>query len=1068
MNRELLELWPDDQAVAACMKTVAESASEAVFMAVHQPVSLERRRIGGEGTLSPCDERQFLEAFLEPTLSEGRVIAPLVGSTGTGKSHIVRWLAATLEHLPDKESRVVIRIPRGTSLKGVLDILLQRLVEPEYEPFRVKLESAHEQLDPEKTAGLLCEMLALTLADKLVAARSKLLNDPMDPNARNVVTYGKPDVLPTLLRNQSLRERHFVREPSDTAAPIRRLVEQLTQSRNPNEEDDRKHMFVSEDLDFTNVDTSDVGQAVRTAIAQLARPERRTAACKVLNDALDEAKQSILGIDPAVTDLFDAVRGKLLEQGKELILLIEDFVVLSGIQKQILQVVIKEAVRDGKQTLCTMRTVLAYTSGYLDIATVLTRAGVEYFIPQTLASEELAFNKIERLVGAYLNAARLGTDRLQEAYNREPLSTRSQRGWVPTFEPGIDESTQKIVDSFGISVDGYSLFPFNRAAIRELSRDGSQEAGQFIYNPRFVIQNVLTKVLKHRLDFEQDTFPPADLNTSSRRLSARVLDDVKSRVNPNDFERWIRFLSYWGGRPSITEEISGISARVPSAFGLDSSKLRLPMESSETPSSDTRSRAGSSTVNLVRSSTTPTAPASVVAAPVRDALETQFGEHLERWRNGYTLPQPQALQIRHLLADEVEQFISWDTDLFLPLENASKFFQSIYIPIAGGNAGNTQDSKSTMLALCTDEEARDPERNAVIALALMAVYRHRVVNKGSWDYPEADVDLPRYTALIQSFVDSTRLFVMTRYFGTPQDPIPALVQGLMIGSKVLGLDRSTRGLDFSAVQASLFTSVEDGGPWQSERSASVEKDAWNDLTAKLAAIRKRSDDKSLLSWVDHLLNLVGARQGGASGVYAIDASRLKAPIETAHKSLRLDLMIPLGGSNENERFRTSYNDLKTASKTIEKEADRLRDWRTEMIAWAGSNPDKEEMALAFKRLVEHAKNAGLAMGLEHTSLLRAVEDFRESSYKSTFDDISRISESPQRIVVLSVLGANHRPVMEVASGLRKRLDEFLAGVQNRLKAQSLQLSNDPKAEAVESLEHEVAFLLPIVKELATL
>ena len=64
MNSELLELWPDDQAVADCMKTDAEAASEAVSMAVHQPVMFERRRIGGEGSLSPCDERNSWKRFL--------------------------------------------------------------------------------------------------------------------------------------------------------------------------------------------------------------------------------------------------------------------------------------------------------------------------------------------------------------------------------------------------------------------------------------------------------------------------------------------------------------------------------------------------------------------------------------------------------------------------------------------------------------------------------------------------------------------------------------------------------------------------------------------------------------------------------------------------------------------------------------------------------------------------------------------------------------------------------------------------------------------------------------------
>jgi len=1063
MNSELLELWPDDRAVADCMKTDAEAASEGVSMAVHQPVMFDRRRIGGEGSLSPCDEAQFLEAFLEPNLSDGRVIAPLIGRSGTGKSHVIRWIAATLNHLPGAESRVVIRIPKGTSLKGVLDILLEKLTEPEYEPFRAKLRTANDQLDPERSAGLLCEMLAQTLAEKMISARAKLIGNPMDQAAREILDYGKADVLQTLLVNKGLRDRHFVREPSHAAAPIRRLVEQLSRSKGAEDEGDKQYIFVPEDLDFNGVDTSDLGQAVKTAIMQLGRPDRKAAACRVLNDALDEAKQSLLGIDPTVTELFDAVRKKLLEQGKELILLIEDFVVFSGIQKQILQVVIKEGIRDGKQVLCTMRTVLAYTSGYLDTATVLTRAGIEYVIPDTLSSEEEIFEKIENLVGAYLNAARLGQRRLEEIYSREALDTRSQQNWVPNFESGVDEAAQRTVDSFGITGRGYSLFPFNRAAIRELSRDGSLQAGHLVYNPRFVIQNVLKKVLKHRLDFELGNFPPEELHSSTRRLGARVQEDVRSRVLPQDFERWVRFLSYWGGRPATTDDLAGLSAKIPLAFGLDPSRLKLPAEANaDVPRQPVETN-----------STSPTAPVATkaVAAPLtpeRSPAELQFEENLQRWRNNIPLTQPQALQIRKLLSEALEQAITWDWDLFMPLENASKFFDAIYIPNAGGNAGNKQDSKSTMFALCTDEEARDMDRSGTVALALLAMFRHRVIYKGSWDYPESDEDLPRYTALIQRFVDATKTFVMVRYLRTSEDPLPALVQGLVIGSKALGLDRTTRGLDRPTVHAGLFLMPPEDEHSFLPRPTVFEKDPWDEFTAKLLAIRKSSNVKGGTSWTEHVLNLVGARQGGGPTVYAVDASRLKTPVETAHKTLLFDMNIPGGGSVENERFRTAYNDLKGASRAVEKEAAVLRAWREEVVAWAGANPDKDLMVQAFKDLLEHAKNASLAVGLDAGTLLKSVEEFRDSSFKATFDDICRLSESPPRPVILVVLGSQHREVMNIARGLRKRLDEFLGGLQNALKSKSILLTDDPRAEAIHALEHEIELLVPIVKEIAAL
>lgn len=1062
MNSELLEIWPDDQAVAACMKTDAEAASEAVSMAVHQPVMLERRRIGGEGSLSPCNETQFLEAFLEADLSDGRVIAPLVGRSGTGKSHIIRWIAATLNQLPGADLRVVIRIPKGTSLKGVLDILLERLTEPEYEPFRVKLKTAHDQLDPERSAGLLCEMLAQTLAEKVISARAKLVSDPMDQSARDTAAYGKSDVLQTLLVNKGLRDRHFVRSPSDATAPIRRLVEQLSRSKGAEEEEDRQYVFVPEDLDFKGVDTSDLGQSVKTAIAQLGRPERKAAACRVLNDALDGAKQSLLGIDPTVTELFDAVRKKLLEQGKELILLVEDFVVFSGIQKQILQVVIKEGIRDGKQVLCTMRTVLAYTSGYLDTATVLTRAGIEYVIPDVLSSEEEIFEKIENLVGAYLNAARLGQRRLEEVYSRAVLDTRAQQNWVPNFEPGVDEATQRTVDSFGVTGSGYSLFPFNRAAIRELSREGSLQAGQLVYNPRFVIQNVLKKVLKHRFDFEQGNFPPEELH-STRRLVARVQEEVRSRVIPQDFERWVRFLSFWGGRPATTDDLAGLSVKIPLAFGLDPSRLKLPAEvNPDPPRQQAEANSPSRTASV---------PAEPNVAPVtheRSPAELQFEENLQRWRNNIPLTQPQALQIRKLLAEAVEHAITWDWDLFLPLENVSKFFDAIYIPNAGGNAGNKQDSRSTMFALCTDEEARDMDQSGIVSLALLALFRHRVIYKGSWDYPESDEDFPRYTALIQRFIDATKAFVMMRYLRTSEDPLPAMVQGLVIGSKALGLDRTTRGFDRTTVHAALFLVPPDVDHDSLPKPASFEKDPWDEFTAKLLAIRKSSNSRGGTSWTEHVLNLVGARQGGGPTVYAVDASRLKKPVETAHKTLLFDMTIPAGGSVENERFRTAYNDLKAASKAIEKEAAALRAWRDDVVVWAGTNPDKDVMVQAFKDLVEHARNASLAGGLDAGALLKSMEEFRDSSFKATFDDIGRLSDSASRAVVIVVLGSQHREVINIARSLRKRLDEFLAGLQNTLKSKSILLTDDPRAEAIHALEHEIELLVPIVKEIGGL
>src|SRR5687767_5551906 len=100
----------------------AEGADNAVLLAVHQSMRFERRTIGTDAPPTYCDEEELLRAFLSADPMDGRIILPIVGTSGTGKSHVIKWLAASLQRAPGADRRVVIRIPKGTSLKAVLDL----------------------------------------------------------------------------------------------------------------------------------------------------------------------------------------------------------------------------------------------------------------------------------------------------------------------------------------------------------------------------------------------------------------------------------------------------------------------------------------------------------------------------------------------------------------------------------------------------------------------------------------------------------------------------------------------------------------------------------------------------------------------------------------------------------------------------------------------------------------------------------------------------------------------------------------------------------------------------------
>jgi hypothetical protein len=926
---------------------------------------------------------------------------------------------------------VVIRIPKGTSLKGVLTILLNHLPGTEYEPYRQELLRAQNELDPDEAAGLLCEMLAHTLGEMYQDAHQRLLETPSDPSAQMLAAYCSPNVLPSLLRNQHLRDSHFVRT-GGAPGVARRLVEQLTESRSAGDEDDRQHQFTSSDLEFSYADRSQLGPGEARAVNQLDREERRREAVRILNLALDGAKQKLLRLDPTVSDLFGAVRAQLFIESKELVLLVEDFAVLSGIQKQLLQVIIKEAFRDGKQVLCTMRTVLAYTTGYMDTATVLTRANVEYRIPDEPGTEEEIFARIERLVGAYLNAARMGQRSIERAYASKQGGDGN--AWIPKFAGNIEAESRATVDAFGESVDGYEWFPFNYQAIRELSRDGCVQNGKLVFNPRFIIQNVLNRVLVNRDLFEQGQFPPNSFVSSDRPLPTAIVQALQQRVPPREVERYVPFFTYWAGFPSTIDEVQVVHSRVFNAFGLDKSRFGADLPPTPQPEPG-KPR-----------------PEPPPPEPQRNPVEVRWEEVLERWRAGVQLQQTDARTLRKWIADALAASVVWDWHLFRPRKDGDidAWASYVYIPNAAGNVGRT--AEESMVALCSDTTLQDATRSAGVVSAVMAVVRYHGTHK-HWDYDDAEEDLARYTALTSRLSADARLFVRKRYFKAEWDGVPALSQGLLIGARLLGIEGARKDRDHASLIGSLFAPSSTSGT-----DAAGVPSQFDEFLKVLQVCRQGSQDNPPEHdlWPGLLLDHVGARQGGADKVHAVDVSQLKPVLEATVKSWKLDQSPPVhSGAAVLKGVREMYGALRRLFPVVTSQQSDLVAWRTEMVAWLGAEFDKAEVLKELKGIIDMAKAAGVSSGVNTQDLLRTLEEFRSANVKTALDDVARLSGDVNLSTVLSVLGSRHDRVATLTRRVRDALDQFFATVESGLAADLALYGEAPERDAVQSLISEV-------------
>jgi hypothetical protein len=1038
MHEQLLSLWPPETQVQACIKQEAEAVDEAVFLAVHQPMSLLRRDVGAAGQVVARTEQDLLQEFLTPHLPEGRLILPIVGSSGVGKSHVIRWLDAQLRRRTDASQRHVIRVPKGSSLKGVLRLLLQHLPGPAFARLREALATARDHLDPERAVSHLQGSLRVRLVQHAKAAALRLVQgrgQPLDPALQ---TYGDASMLPALLGDPWLEKHHWLRRANGQKGVLALLAEQVTQE-GRTDTDTRRHQFVADDLLLADsLDFGEVSGDARRCYQRLHRADaaRREDAARVLNAVLDEAKNDLLQLgDQSLVELFGEVRAELGRERRELVLLVEDFAVLSGIQGALLQVIIAEAVRDGQATLCPMRTALAYTEGYLaGRDTVLTRAGSEWLLQDRPGEDADILQRVERLVGAYLNAARVGPEALRHAYPQRPEG--GSKDWLPRVDEAMLETpAQAVVRAFGASVDGYPLFPFNRAAIVQLARRASLDTrGQLVFNPRHVIRHVLTPLLLQREHFVRQTFPPPSLGAEELR-SAELISALGRQVQGADLPRYLAFFRLWGDQPDSVAQAALVPPALYEAFSLPVlgwttgglAPAALPPTGGPPPTAARPERA---------------APERPVSAPADGVSEDAgWSKTLQDWVTGTRLGQQPARELRGWVAQALDAYLPTDVLLFKPREKLSDNLKQVYLPRAQGQAGlRPQDA---WVVVAEDAVLDEPLGRAHLVRTLMAFARRYGIYR-TWNYPGAEVD----GGLLRDFLEqqAPRLLERWRQPGgaMEMDTRPGLVRGLLVGARVLGLPGAHDRASLPELMAAMLADA----PSLSQAAA---KEPWAELQGAFAQVRS--------VWREALLEEVGARQGGAPLVHALDVVTL-APMV---RELKGDWTMgpPWSSAPQDpgyQRCARPFQDLRVQlDKTVRDEQQRLMDWLPEVQAWWGEAIDKTQVQQALRDLLAEVKKRGLVPA-DYEALRREVSELGTVPLVAAVEAAQALTQQPSRGEVLSLLAQGPGRAVEPVRRLMARMEAFWSQLERTLKAQEVGAEGELLQSALNGVEEELTAL----------
>jgi hypothetical protein len=523
-----------------------EGGADAVFLATHQPTPMRK---GGTGSGALVSEADLLRDFRSP-LGNNPHLLFVVGRSGTGKSHIVKWLQTEIGDHPDWHEVYIEK--RNTSLHKVIETILEGLEGPRIMDLKDRLAENARSL---RTVAEAKHKLLLELA---------FLVETADPAAKLTGPDGTvfdPQFVSHLQKHLSA----LLLDPVPRTALLRAgaAVERITRlafegATGLEDVDERALQLTEEDLPLQPEDLVDAGKAARDIIRDLSMNTKfRHAALAMLNQHLAAAKaQVFMGKGVDLVAVFEEVRRELAKRDLELCLFIEDLVVLHGIDQELAHVL--TIPRGAKGSLCGLRAAIAVTDGYLlQIDTFKTR-GVRYSLDLELGTD-LPEGTSRSFVARYLNAARHGPELLAEA-RREGGAD----GWVPNrCTPRYCGYVDECHATFGSSEEGYGYYPYNRTAVDRLVRLASPNN----FDPRSVIREVIRdpmEVASEELPAPSGAFPSgrfaATLDAHRENVDSGVKLALERRRDPEAARR-ISLLSFWnGGADTLVNLAEGIHA----------------------------------------------------------------------------------------------------------------------------------------------------------------------------------------------------------------------------------------------------------------------------------------------------------------------------------------------------------------------------------------------------------------------------------------------------------------------------------------------------------------------------
>jgi hypothetical protein len=975
------------EALGRVLDTEALEVPDDVFLATHYPLKLYRQDLlQASAQRAVYEEEDFLRDFARPA---NFALVPVLGEAGTGKSHLIRWLAARLREEP---SRRVVLIPRsGTNLRNVIRQILGDLPGKRLDEFRHRLQEETGQLTPARAAEMLLDKLALEVG----------LNGLHEGKNLDELQTILLELLPPLFRDSIFR-RHFLA----SGGIIERLCEHIVGLGTYIERLTERRRFTLDDLPLNVVNSTRASRDAQDCYSQLQNnPDLRIAAVDWINLNLDAAIASLLQLrGETLSDLMLEVRETMFESQTELVILIEDFAKLQGIDRQLLDALLVKTNQPDRKPLCTMRTAFGCTTGYFKgfAETLLQRLDfVIYTDPSATESGAVADIDVEGFVARYLNAVRLGSDEIAAWYRSSDSGSHQDlpSACVSHECPHHAECHA----AFGSTGD-VGLYPFTSTALRRMLERASPRG----FNPRLLIN----KVLKHTLvtygpDLASGHFPPAGLRAHFGGSLDPILRKKAEDADPEHSERRLTLIDLW----TDADDLVDLDPRIHAAFDLPS--LRAAVGEAPRPA-----------VRVSPAVSGPTAPATRSAAAVPaptlpPALLAQLRE-LDEWSsNNAKLSYDLTNHLRGLLYDAITLHVDWDSALLLKGDFCGgKDFSQTHINFQ--NQAAVRPARHFVLLVPADIESLS---DAAVALKGLLLFRHH----RNWKFKDGAHYFRVYSKYLHSWGRQVLAFARsTRVHGQEWNPVPAAIELLALDARLSGRVSPSKPTVADYVNG-LFSSP-------LATTSGARSKSWSELQGVLREARPKLQRL--------VISRTACTKGGSSAVKVVDAIQYVAPIQALRREWRLTEAVPQDLRDE-YKFLVKVRERIDASldRAIDDEKARHIEWLATATAELGESPKRDDLVLAVQEAGARAQAEGVYVG-NPSELEAAVERMKTMRLDQLLSAARRIRDAVDRADLVLDLSLDRSETMDavtrfiltarsVVEASRKRLDTEIANLESK-------------------------------------